>query len=169
MRVMLNKFIDTYVRLVGLLTLAGAALAAVAVVLVLALICLEVLLRGAFGMSTLVADEFSGYLNVAIIYLGLAYTLHRGGFVRVEIVYQKLTGFTAALARWIILLVSLTYVAIVLYYMIQYVAYSYAGGIRSFSVSQTPLYLPQSLIVIGSAILLLQLVAYLLQRVRELP
>ncbi len=166
---MLSRLADGYLRLVGWITLAGAAAAGGAVVLIMLLVCLEVLLRGVFGHSTLIADEMGGYLNVAVIYLGLAYTLDRGGFVRVEIAYKRFTGPTAALARWLILLVSTGYIAVMLYFMVQYVQYSYDGGIRSFNVSQTPLWLPQSLIVVGSVILLMQLLAYVLQRARNLP
>lgn len=166
---MLGRIIDGYVRVVRLLTLAGAALSVTAVLLILSLVCVEVFLRTFLGTSTLIADEMSGYLNVAVIYLGLAYTLDDGGFVRVDAVYRRLTGATGALARWIIGLVSFAYIGVLLYFMVKYVAYSYHGGLRSAELSETPLYLPQSLIVIGSALLLLQLLAYLLKRVRDLP
>lgn len=166
---MVGRIINGYVRFVGLLTLVGVTLSATAILMILGLVCLEVFLRTFLGTSTMIADEMSGYLNVAVIYLGLAYTLADGAFVRVDVVYQKLKGPGAALARWFVGLMSIGYIAVLLYYMAKHVAYSYHGDLRSAQLSQTPLYLPQSLIVIGLLLLLLQLSAYLLQRFRNLP
>jgi TRAP-type C4-dicarboxylate transport system permease small subunit len=166
---MLSRIIDGYVRVVGVLTTAGAVVSGAAILAILALVCVEVFLRGFVGTSTLVADEMSGYLNVAVIYFGLAYTLHHGGFVRVDVVYSKLTGSLGQAARWTVALVSFAYVAVLLYYMFKYVAYSYNGHLTSAELSETPLWIPQSLILVGSTLLLLQLSAYIVKRVRDLP
>ena len=147
----------------------GGGLAAVALVLIMLLVFAEVVLRNVFGRSTMVADEMSGYLNVAVVFLGLAYALKERGFIRVEIVYQALTGAWLAIARWLILLSSAVYTLVLLVYMWRYVRYSWSSGVVSTDMSQTPLYIPQVLIPIGAALLLLQLLAYMLTRARDLP
>ena len=147
----------------------GGRLAAAALVLIMLLVFGEVVLRNLFGRSTMVADEMSGYLNVAVVFLGLAYALKERSFIRVEIVYQTLRGHWQTFARWFILLASMAYALVVLVYMWRYVRYSWSAGIVSTDVSQTPLYLPQALIVIGAALLAAQLLAYVLTRARDLP
>lgn len=147
----------------------GGALAGVAVLAILVLVGTEVFLRELFDLSTLVADEMSGYLNVAVVYLGLAYTLREGGFIRVEPIYNRIADRAGGLVNWIILLVSLAYVAVIIWYMVEHALYSYEADIRSMFVSQTPLFWPQMLIPFGTGILALQLVAFALKRVRRLP
>jgi TRAP-type mannitol/chloroaromatic compound transport system permease small subunit len=166
---MLDRAISRFNRIVGGISDLGGHIAALAVALIMVLVCVEVFGRSLFRVSTLVADEYSGYLNVAVVFLGLSYTLKENGFIRVEVVYHRFRGAMKWIARWIIVLTSLVYVLIVVIYMARYVRYSYARGILSTQMMETPLYLPQAIIVVGSVILALQLFAYLLNRVRDLP
>jgi TRAP-type mannitol/chloroaromatic compound transport system permease small subunit len=117
----------------------------------------------------MIADEIGGYLNVAVVYLGLAYTLKEGGFIRVELLYQKLTGAARVAANWVILVASFAFVVATLIAMTRSVLYVYDQGIRSTDFTQTPLFLPQSLILIGLLLLALQLFAFALERARTLP
>ena len=166
---MLLRARDGVVRAIDWLTTAGGYLASLATVLILALVCVEVFLRNVVGSSTQVSDEMSGYLNVAIIYLGLAYTLKHGGFIRVDIVYQRFRGPLGLAVRWLIVLVSLGYILVILYYMAGYVEENYRIGTTAFSVMETPVWIPQVLVLAGSAILALQLLAYLLKGGRDVP
>ncbi len=166
---MFAGFVRIFDRVVTGLATLGGALAAVALLAILALVGTEVVLRELFDRSTLVADEMSAYLNVALVYLGLAYTLREGGFIRVEPVYDRIAHRAGGLVNWIVLLVSLVYLAVVIWYMVRHARHSFDADIRSLFVSQTPLFWPQMLIPIGSAILALQLVALALRRVPKLP
>lgn len=156
-------------RLIEGLSLVGGWLAAAAVLGILGLGALEIVLRSVFGSSTQVADEFSGYLNVAAIYFGLAYALKEGVFVRLEPVYRRFTGPWGLAVRWLIVSASLAYMLVTTVFFFRYTASNFAAGIASTSFSQTPLWIPQSAIVAGSALLVLQLVAYLLRGARDVP
>ena len=162
---MLNLLIRGIAKLADI----GGWIAAVAALLILVLVCAEVALRAVAGRSTMIADEVGGYLNVALVYLGLAYTLKEGGFIRVELVYQKLTGTARLLANWTILLVSLGFVVLTLIAFARNVLYVYEQGVRSTDFTETPLFVPQSLILLGFALLALQLFAFALDRARNLP
>ena len=166
---MITASVRVFDRAVSSLASLGGVLAAVALLAILALVGVEVFLRELFDRSTLIADEMSGYLNVALVYLGLAYTLREGGFIRVEPVYDRIAHRAGGLVNWIILFVSLAYVAAIIWYMVQHAIYSYEADIRSMFVSQTPLFWPQMLIPLGMGILALQLLAFALRRVRKLP
>ena len=166
---MFDRFVDGLDRVLYRIARVSALLAAAAALAILGLVCLEVFLRELFARSTMIADEMSGYLNVAIVYLGLAYTLREGGFIRVEVVYNKIAARAGRIVPWFIVLVSLGYVVLLIYYMTREVIYSYEAGVRSMFVSQTPLFWPQLLIPLGLGILALQLLAFALKRVRDLP
>ena len=155
--------------LIDRLGLWGGYVAAVATFGILALVTLEMLLRGVFGYSTQISDEMSGYLNVALVYFGLAMALRDGSYVRVEPVFNHFTGWAALAVRWFIVLVSLVFMWVTTRVMLNYLAYSYEAGLRATSYSESPLWIPQSFIVLGSVLLMLQLVAFLLRGGRTVP
>lgn len=144
-------------------------IAAAAVFGILALVGIEIALRGLFRLSTQISDEVSGYLNVAVIYFGLAVALKEGAFVRVEPIFNRLKGRSALIVRWFIVLTSLLYMVIATWVTIKYVAYTYRAGLVSTSYSETPLWIPQTFIIVGSVLLVLQLAAFLLRGCRNIP
>lgn len=155
-------------RLVNKLADGAAVLAGIAVVAILALVCVEVLLRP-LRISLLVVDEICGYLNAAAVFLGLAYTLREGGFIRVELVYDRIKGGLKQAVRWLIVLSALLYTAVLLHYTIIHVGYLYDKNVRAVSVIETPEWIPQSFAILGLFILLLQLAVYVVHRMRHVP
>ncbi|MBI3993040.1 MAG: TRAP transporter small permease [Candidatus Lambdaproteobacteria bacterium] len=165
----MDSIVKRITRAVARISDYGGYVAALAVFLILVLVCTEVFLRTFLRSSTLIADEMSGYLNAVVLFLGLAYTLKEGGFIRVELVYVRLRGSLGLAVKWLITLSSLAYVGIVIVYMWKHIAYSYAFNVTSTDVTETPLYIPQFLMWMGAVILGLQLLVYVLNRMRNLP
>jgi TRAP-type C4-dicarboxylate transport system permease small subunit len=155
-------------RFVNRVANGAAALAGVAVVAILVLVCAEVVLRQ-FNVSLLVVDEICGYLNAGAVFLALAYTLRDGGFIRVELVYDRIKGGLKQAVRWLIVLTGTLYVGVLLYFTIVHVYYLYYKDVRAVSVIETPEWIPQTAAVVGLSVLLLQLVAYVAGRVRNVP
>lgn len=155
-------------RFVNAIADGAAVLAGVAIVLILLLVCLEVGLRQ-FNTSLLIVDEICGYLNAAAVFLALAYTLREGGFIRVELVYDLLKGAIKQAARWLIVITGTVYIAVLLYFTIAHVVYLYQKDVRAVSVIETPEWIPQTAAVIGLAALFLQLVAFVVNRARNVP
>lgn len=155
-------------RFVNRIANGAAILAGIAIIVILGLVCIEVALRP-FRISLLIVDEICGYLNAAAVFLGLAYTLREGGFIRVELLYDRLKGAIKQGVRWLIVVTGLVYTAVLLYFTVIHVAYLYARNVRAVSVIETPEWIPQTVAIVGLAVLLLQLVAYVLNRVRNVP
>ncbi len=155
-------------RLVDRLVYAGGVLAGVSTVLILALVCVEVVAR-MFNHSTMVADELAGYLNAGIVFFGLAYTVREGGFIRIELLYERLKGNWLKVVRWFIVLTSLLFVLILTFFVALHVQYAFERDTRAISVLNTPEYIPMSFMVIGCVLLVLQLLVYVVDRVRNLP
>ena len=166
---MLGRATDRFIRGVARVADLGGYVAGAAVVLILVLVCAEVLLRGIAGRSIMIADEVGGYLNVVAVYLGLAYTLKEGGFIRVELLYNRFQGRARVLANWFILLASFAFVIVAFGIMVRHILHAYEQGIRSTDFTQAPLYLPQLPILVGLFLLGLQFFAYVLNRARNLP
>lgn len=165
----MDRLTHRFTLIAGRISDVGGHIAAACIAIILALVCVEVLLRNVFRSSTLIADEMSGYLNAAVLFLGLAYTLKEGGFIRVEVVYNKLRGWIGMTVKWVITLCSLLYTGVLIVYIWRHVNYSYSFDIHSPDVTETPLYIPQFVMWLGAAILGIQLLSYVLNRVRNVP
>lgn len=155
-------------RWVGRVAWACGVLAAIAVVAILAIVCVETVLRQ-FQASLLVTDEIAGYLNAAAIFLGLAWTLREGGFIRVELLYDRAVGRLKQALRWLIVLTATAFTAITLWVCIWQVIYAFDRDTRAVSIIDTPEWIPQSVMVLGLAVLLFQLLAWIVDRVRHIP
>ncbi len=159
---------DALDRWVGHLARVCGVLAALAVVAILAIVCIETVLRQ-FQSSLLVTDEIAGYLNAAVIFLGLAWTLREGGFIRVELLYDRVHGGLKQALRWLIVLTAAIFAALTLWVCLRQVIYAFDNDTRAVSIIDTPEWIPQSVMVLGLAVLLLQLVAWMVDRVRRIP
>jgi len=155
-------------RWVGRLAHACGVLAALAVAAILVIVCIETVLRQ-FQASLLVTDEIAGYLNAAAIFLGSAWTLREGGFIRVELLYDRAVGGLKRALRWLIVLTAAVFTAITLWICIRQVIYAFDSDTRAVSIIDTPEWIPQSVMVVGLAVMLLQLLAWVVGRVRHIP
>ncbi len=166
---MLHDVMERLARFIDRLSAVGGWIAAAAVAAIVVLVTIEIVARSLFGKSTQITDEICGYLNVTVLFLGMAMSLRDGANVRVEIFYERLQGKAALLIRWLIVLVSLTYMAIATAILLRYVGYSYSRGLVSTTIAQTPLWLPQGIMIVGSMLLALQFAAFLLRGGRTVP
>lgn len=146
----LRSFLDSVYRWCG--TLAGISLALI-VVLVLAQIGGRLV-----GVLIPAADDYAGYCMAASLFLGLAHTFRAGGHVRVSLLVERLSGRPR---RWIELW-SLAAGAALVGYFAWFVADmtsdSFRFGDRSQGMVATPLWMPQSVMAVGLAVLFVCLV-----------
>ena len=61
--------------------------------------CIVVGLRHVFGVGSIALQESVTYMHALVFMLGAAYTLKRGGHVRVDIVYRRMSVRTCALRK----------------------------------------------------------------------
>jgi TRAP-type C4-dicarboxylate transport system permease small subunit len=150
---------------VDALSTAAMAVSAAATVLMTGLITVEVIGRSVFRVSTLVSDEMSGYLLVVLTFFGLADSLRSGSFIRVEFLYDRLSGSGAR--RWLdgaLLLAALGYTGFLAYHFWAFVGESYRFGTTSVYFTRTPLWIPQLFMAAGTSLLLLTIAAALVRR-----
>lgn len=120
---------------------------------VICLITVEVVARKLFGFSTLMADEYSGYLLVAMVSFGLADTLSIGGHVSVEILTERLGVLARGLVGLATNLVGFGFAVLWSWHSLTLVMTSYNGQITSIMQMRTPLYLTQIPLLIGVIVL----------------
>lgn len=140
-------------RLSSRIETAAMAISALAIVAITVIVCVEVVLRSVFGISTLVSAEYAGYLLAAHVYLGLAWTFRDGGFIRVDLVPGVLQGRAAAVFDFAMAVIACLIFCFYTWYLIGFVIQTYRAGTMSVFVTRTPLWLPQIVLPIGSILM----------------
>jgi len=143
-------------RVISFLSKLGSWISGIAIMIMIFLITLEVVGRRLFGFSTLVSDEFSGYLLVVITFMGAAYTLKTKGFTRMEVIYNRFAETGRRVFNILINLVALIFLVVADYWIWVYTLSSYRSETKSISIVQTPLFIPQSFIGLGVTLLLFE-------------
>lgn len=147
----------------------GAWLSALAMLVIVALISVEIGARSLFQSSTLISDEYSGYLMVAVVMLGLSYTFAEGGHIRINILTSRLSGWPARLLEAVVSLAALLMCAFFLYHTLLMVYDSFSYDMRADSISETPVFIPQIMILVGFFLLTLQVAAHFIRRLLSSP
>lgn len=156
----LLKGVDTFSKL-------GAYLSALSMVLIVALIGVEIICRSVFRVSTMVADEFSGYLMVVAVLAGLGYALQTESHIRITILLGKLGPRSRCAMDLLATSVAIVVTLFICYHATLMVFDSYSYDMRADSISETPIFIPQVIVPIGLAGLLMQLLALFLRRCRR--
>ncbi len=145
-------------RIISFLSSLGLWISGLAVLLMILLITVEVVGRRVLNFTTLIADEFSGYLLVVITFMGAAYTLKSGGFTRMELIFNLFKSTGRRALGFVFSLVSLAYLIILDYWLWAHIFSEYRSGMASISILQTPLYIPKFFMGVGATLLLFQVV-----------
>ena len=149
------------------LSSGGAFLSSLFMVLIVVLIMLEIVLRATTGGSTLVAAEYSGYFLVALTVLGFAYTLKEEAHIRITLVRSRLSAPAQKALDIVVALVALAVTVYACSFAIDMVYDSYDLEMTADTISETELWIPQSVVPVGLGMLALQLVAYIIRRVTD--
>jgi len=149
------------------LSLWGAYLSAVLIVSLVVLIVVEIVGRQFFDTSTMIADEYSGYLYLASIFLGLAYTFEHKAHIRINIITSRLDANKNKTIDIVASILSLAILSFVLYRTILFTYDSYDMEMLSEAVSETPLYLTQIVMPVGIGLFVLSILTFMTKRINN--
>ena len=132
------------------------------------LILAEVVLRGVFNSTTEHSDELVGYLLVGLSFLSLALCQSRGAFHRVEMVQMRLGPRGQAISALVFDLLSFGYIALTGWYFLLFVMSSYRREAMASTALGTPLWIPETAMVVGAVMLLIVLGKAVIHDVRKI-
>jgi TRAP-type C4-dicarboxylate transport system permease small subunit len=132
------------------------------------LIALDVFTRALVGRSTMISQEMSGYLLVAIAFLGLAHTLREGRHITVEILTSRLSPHRQRQLEIVVSLVCIVFMAWLTWTTWSPVADTYATGQRSVTPLQMPMWTVYFFVPLGSGMLTLAFVIELIRKAGNL-
>ena len=99
----------------------------------------------------------------------VSYTFAEGGHIRINILTSRLSGWPARLLEIVVALAALLMCAFFLYHAVLMVYDSFNYDMRADSISETPVFIPQIMIVLGFALLTLQVAAHVVRRLLSSP
>ncbi|MDD3342844.1 MAG: TRAP transporter small permease [Sulfurospirillaceae bacterium] len=146
------------------LSLGGAFIASGLLIALVLLILLEIILRYFFNTSTMRADEYSGYLYLAIVCFGFGYTFLHDGHIRITFLTAKISSKKSSLVDIFAGSITLVLLGFIFYRSVLLVWDSYQTGVVSEAVSATPIFIPQLALPIGIALFMISVIAFLVQR-----
>lgn len=142
-------------RLAEMLSLGALVLAQLILAGMALLISAEVVCRSFLGFSLLIVNEMVGYMLVAVIFLGLSFTLRRGLLLRVAVIYDRLPHRARPLVDFVFNLGCLWFAAVLAWQLVQLTMQSYALDVTSVTLMATPLFVPQLVMSAGAVVFLL--------------
>ncbi len=148
-------------------TVVSGHLPAWTVFLLMLMVLVEVITRYLLQSPLSIADEMGGFMLVGITFVGLAYTWKERGHVKVEIITNLLPAVIKRWLRFFTLILATVFCWPMIAGSYELLQDSILFGARSGSWMRTPLVYPQSVLLLGSVLLLLQLIAEIIKSVLE--
>lgn len=150
---------NTFTRLIENLSDWIARISAVMLGLMTILILVEIFLWNIFTKTTLIADEYSAYGLAAIIFLGAGYCLKERGHIRITLVLGFLPEKLSRTITFAATGITTAFMGYLWWYLFKMVGATVRYNSTSGTLTNTPLWIPQTLMLIGAACFLIQLLA----------
>ncbi len=132
------------------------------------LITIDVLGRATIGKTTLVATEISGYALVAIVFLGLAYTLRMERHVRIELVTRKLPLRRQQQLEIAVLILSMVFIGWFTWATWGPVKVNYIQNHVSITYLHAPMWIPYLFVPVGAGLLALGFLIEIIAKITNL-
>jgi len=136
-----------------------ARISAVTLGLMTILILVEIFLWNVFEKTTLIADEYCAYGLAAIIFLGAGYCLKEKGHIRITLVLGFLPEKVSQIITFLSSGITTIFMTYLWWYLFKMVKSAYRYGSTSGTLTNTPLWIPQTIMLVGAACFLIQLAA----------
>lgn len=142
----------------------GAYISSLILICLIALITTEIILRSFFHTSTLIADEYSGYFYLWLVFFGLGYGLNTNSHIKLTLLISKVSKGFKNKIEIIANIISLLIITYALIYSFLFMLDSHDMQMVSENVSETPLYLTQIPVSIGLFLFLLAHIIYIIKK-----
>ncbi|MGP1676280.1 MAG: TRAP transporter small permease [Burkholderiales bacterium] len=146
---------------------ASEAICALLMIAAVVLIGAEAIARNFLATSLQITDEIGGYILVAVTFLSMSVAEAHGTFHRVELIQANLKFSTRMIAQIVFDLISLVAAGLVTWQLSRLVLNSWHTEDVAPTPLQTPLWLPQSAMAIGMALLCYALIRTILVKVKR--
>lgn len=137
-----------------LISIAGVSSGVITFLMAL-IISYDIFCRLLFNSPTTWVNEITEYFVAFVIFIGACYTSAQNGHISVEFAMEKVSAKVKRAITKISLLISLSYIFILLLQSVSFWRGAYSSGERSWGIVSMPLAIPYTALVIGMLLLLL--------------
>ncbi len=148
---------NTLIEFIEKLSVWMARISAVFLGLMALLILIEILLWNTIQKTTLIADEYCAYGLAAIIFLGAGYCLKEKGHIRITLLLGFLPPKLSRMITFAATGVTTLFMGYLWWYLFKMVGSAIRYNSTSGTLTNTPLWIPQTVMLIGAACFLIQL------------
>lgn len=153
----INRISDGFGYLAGMMIIFGFVI-----------VMLEMFVRTFFAKTIHITNEYTAYLTAGVTFLGLAYTLKEGGHIRLSFLHSFLKGKKVIILDIITFIIGIIFFTVITFITAKHAWGSYVIGSRSMQITRTLLWIPQSLLPMGSFVMVLQYIAETLTSIDDL-
>ena len=146
----------------------SGVLMAWSIFILMLMVLVEVVTRYIISQPLSLADEYGGYMLVAMTMIGLAYTWKEKGHIHVDLIVNRLPSSLQMKFRLVTLVLALVLSLLLVAASWELVSQSFLFGARSGSWLRTPLAWPQMALVLGAVLLVAQIFADIVRLCRGL-
>ena len=146
----------------------SGALMAWSIFVLMIMVLVEVVTRYIMNQPLSLADEYGGYMLVAMTMIGLAYNWKEKGHIYVDLVVNRLPASLQMKFRFVTLMLAMILSVLLVAASWELVSQSFLFGARSGSRLRTPLAWPQMTLILGAVLLVAQLLVEIVRLVRRL-
>ncbi len=150
---------NTLVKLADDISDLMAKLSAIILGLMTVLILVEIVIWNLFQKTTLIADEYSAYGLAAIIFLGAGYCLKEKGHIRITLILGLLPPSAARVITAGATMITTIFMGYLWWYLFKMVKSAIRYESTSGTLTHTPLWIPQAIMLLGAGVFFIQLVA----------
>jgi len=136
-----------------------AKLSAVILGLMTILILVEIFIWNMFEKTTLIADEYSAYGLAAIIFLGAGFCLKEKGHIRITLIMGFLPETLSRVIAFIATMITTLFMGYLWWYLFKMVRSTLRYESTSGTLTNTPIWIPQAIMLVGAGCFFIQLVA----------
>ena len=148
-------------------SLTSGTFAAVLIFFMAMLIIVDVTGRSTTGWTTLVADEVSAFMVVAIVFLGLAHTQHMGRHIEIHILTRRFSQRTQERLHLITLILALAIISWLTWITVGPVAADYVKETKSLGAVPIPMWIPRLFIPLGAGLFGIQLLIEVIKKLTK--
>lgn len=138
----------------------AARIAAVILAGMVLLILVEILMWNTLTRSTIIADEYAAYGLAAIVFLGAGFCLQQRGHIRISLVLSFLPRTAARAITFVVTVLCTVFMGYLVLQLWWMTGDAFRYGSTSGTLSNTRLWIPQGIMLLGAILFFLQLAAF---------
>ena len=151
------------------LSLLGAWVSAFLLVYMVCHILMEIFFRTVLDSSTYSLDEFVGYAVAAMTFLSLGHAFQRKSLIRVNILTNAIRGKLFQFVEVLCIIFTFSIMAFFARYIWRSLSRNYERGTVSPTLTETPIWIVETVFFIGLCIFLIQMLVSVLSVVFKKP